>query len=40
MKNYHQSVKISHNRSWPYIIDHPYRILIIGVQDQGKLMCY
>ena len=30
MKNYDQSVKINHNSNWPYILDHPYRILIIG----------
>ena len=28
--NYGQSVEISHNPNWPYIPDHPYRILIIG----------
>ena len=22
--------KIKHNKNWPYIPDHPYRILIIG----------
>ena len=30
MKNYDQLVKITHNLNWPYIPDHPYRILIIG----------
>ena len=25
-----------HNKKWPYIPDHPYRILIIGVLDQDK----
>ena len=30
MKNYDQSVEISDNPNWPYIPDHPYRILIIG----------
>ena len=31
VKNYDQSVEISHNPNWPYIPDHhPYRILIIG----------
>ena len=30
MKNYDQSVEINHNPNWPYIPDHPYRILIIG----------
>ena len=31
MKNYDQSVEINHNSNWPYVPDHPYRILIIGV---------
>ena len=30
MKNYDQSVEINYNPSWPYIPDHPYRMLIIG----------
>ena len=30
MKNYDESVEINHNPYWPYIPDHPYRILIIG----------
>ena len=25
-----------HNKKWPYIPDHPYRILIIGVSWSGK----
>ena len=28
--------KISHNPNWPYIADHPYRILIIGGSGSGK----
>ena len=40
MKNCDQSVEINRNPNWPYIADHPYRILIIVVQDQEKLMCY
>ena len=36
MKNYDQSVKINHNPNWPYIPDHPYRILIIGDSGSGK----
>ena len=36
MKNYDQSVKINHNLIWPYIPDHPYRILIIGGSGSGK----
>ena len=36
MKNYDQSVEINHNPNWPYISDHPYRILIIGGSGSGK----
>ena len=25
-----------HNEKWPYIPDHPYRILIIGGSGSGK----
>ena len=28
--------KINHNPNWPYIPDHPYRILIIGGSGSGK----
>ena len=28
--------KTKHNKSWPYILDHPYRILIIGGSGSGK----
>ena len=28
--------KTIHNRNWPYIPDHPYRILIIGGSGSGK----
>ena len=28
--------KIKHNSKWPYIPDHPYRILIIGGSGSGK----
>ena len=27
---------IQHNSKWPYIPDHPYRILIIGGSGSGK----
>ena len=30
MNNYNQSLEINHKPNWPYIPDHPYRILIIG----------
>ena len=36
MKNYDQSVEINHNSNWPYISDHPHRILIIGGSGSGK----
>ena len=36
MKNYNQSVEINHKLNWPYIPDHPCRILIIGVSGSGK----
>ena len=26
----------SHQKNWPYIPDHPYRILIIGASGSGK----
>ena len=28
--------KTEHNLKWPYILDHPYRILIIGGSGSGK----
>ena len=28
--------KTEHNKNWPYIPDHPYRILIIGHSGSGK----
>ena len=28
--------KKNHNINWPYILDHPYRILIIGGSGTGK----
>ena len=36
MKNCDQSVEINHNPNWPYISDHPYRILIIGGSVSDK----
>ena len=27
---------VEHNSKWPYIPDHPYRILIIGGSGSGK----
>ena len=34
--NYTNENKIEHNSKWPYIPDHPYRILIIGGSGSGK----
>ena len=28
--------RTEHNKNWPYIPDHPYRILIIGHSGSGK----
>ena len=28
---------IEHNSKWPYIPDHPYRILIVGGSGSGKI---
>ena len=35
MKNYDESVEINHNSNWPYIPDHPYKILIFGGSGSG-----
>ena len=34
--NYTNENKTEHNSKWPYILDHPYRILIIGGSGPGK----
>ena len=36
MEIYGKSVEINHNQSWPYIPDHPYRILTTGESGSGK----
>ena len=36
MKYYDQLVEINHNSNWPYIPEHPYRILIIGGSGSAK----
>ena len=36
MKNYDQSVEINRRPNWPYIPDHPCRIIIIGGSGSGK----
>ena len=30
MKNYDQTVEMNHDLNWPYIPDHPYKILTTG----------
>ena len=34
--NYTIENKTKHNKNWPYIPDHPYRILIIGGSGMWK----
>ena len=34
--NYTNENKTKHSKSWPYITDHPYRILIITGSGSGK----
>ena len=34
--NYVNENKTEHNKNWPYIPHHPYRILIIGGSGSGK----
>ena len=34
--DYANENKTKHNKNWPYIPDHPYRILIIGGSGSGK----
>ena len=34
--NYVNKNKTKHNQNWPYIPDHPYRILIIRESGSGK----
>ena len=34
--DYTNENKTQHNSNWPYIPDHPYRILIIGGSGSGK----
>ena len=35
MKNFYESVEIAHRPNWPYIPDHPYRVLITGSSGSG-----
>ena len=34
--NYVNENKTKHNKNWPYILDHPYRILIVGGSGPKK----
>ena len=34
--DYKNENKIQHNSNWPYILDHPQRILILGGSGFGK----
>ena len=34
--DYGNENKTEHNSKWPYILDHPYKILIIGGSGSGK----
>ena len=36
MKNYDELVEINQKSNWPHIMDHPYRILIIGGSGSRK----
>ena len=36
--NYLNENKTEHNKNWPYIPDHPYRILIAGGSGSGKII--
>ena len=36
LDNYVNENKTEHNKNWPFIPDHPYRILIIGGSGSGK----
>ena len=37
MNNYDGSVEMNHNLNWPYIPNHPCRVLIIGGLASGKI---
>ena len=36
LDNYTNENKIEHNLNWPYIPDHPYRIIIVGGSGSGN----
>ena len=35
--NYTNANKTENNLKWPYIPDHPYRILVVGGSGSGKI---
>ena len=35
-EDYINENKTGHNKNWPHIPDHPYRILVIGGSKPGK----
>ena len=37
MKNCDELVEINHDLNWPYIPDHPYRIIITDGSESGKI---
>ena len=34
--DYNNENRTEHNKNWPYVPDHPYRIFIIGGSGSGK----
>ena len=36
MKYYDELTEINHNPNWPWICDHPYKILVIDCSESGK----
>ena len=38
MDDYTNENKTEYNSKWPYILDHPYRILIIGGSGSGNAL--
>ena len=37
MKNYYESVETNHSPNWPYITDHPYKILIMSISESDMI---
>ena len=38
--DYSNENRRKHNPNWPYVPDHPYRILIVGGQDLERQVHY